>query len=87
MRCAQAFIPAAMEELQRVDVINQQAKFGREADFKLGTDQEIAAKVSAFTFILRSSTINLTALRVCLRHSLSPAFACWPASSGSELAP
>ena len=34
-----------MDELKRVDVINQQAKYGREADFKLGTDQEIAAKV------------------------------------------
>ena len=34
-----------MEELKRVDVINQQAKYGCEAEFKLGTDQEIAAKV------------------------------------------
>ena len=35
-----------------MDVINQQAKFGREADFKLGTDQEIAAKVCASSYVL-----------------------------------
>ena len=48
----QLFIPAAMDELKRVDVINQQAKHGREADFKLGTDQEIAAKVCQLKYRL-----------------------------------
>ena len=40
----QAFIPKALNELARVDVINQQADFGREADFKLGTREDREAK-------------------------------------------
>ncbi len=51
-----------------MDVINQQAKFGREADFKLGNEQEIAAKVCTFTSALRSATETVPALRVCTRH-------------------
>lgn len=34
-----------MEELARVDVINQDAKWGCEAEFKLGNQEEIKAKV------------------------------------------
>ncbi len=43
----QRFIPAAREALERVDVINQDARFGREADFKLGSEEDIKAKVWA----------------------------------------
>ena len=45
--CRQAFIPKALNELARVDVINQQADFGREADFKLGNRKEREAKACA----------------------------------------
>ena len=45
--CWQAFIPKALNELARVDVINQQADFGREADFKLGNKEEREAKACA----------------------------------------
>lgn len=48
----QRFIPAAMEELGRVDVINQDAKWGREAEFKLGNQEEIKAKVGACLIVL-----------------------------------
>ena len=43
----QAFIPKALNELARVDVINQQADFEREADFKLGNREEREAKACA----------------------------------------
>ena len=48
----QRFIPAAMEELARVDVINQDAKWGCEAEFKLGNQEEIKAKVGACLLVL-----------------------------------
>lgn len=41
----QLFIPAAMRELSRVDVINQEAAMGHEADFKLGSKADREAKV------------------------------------------
>jgi len=49
--CSQVFIPQALEELKRVDVINHDAQFGREADFKLGNEQERVAKVGAASCI------------------------------------
>ena len=55
--CWQAFIPKALNELARVDVINQQADFGREADFKLGNKEEREAKACACSSFLRATCL------------------------------
>lgn len=60
-----------MEELKRVDVINQQAKYGREAEFKLGTDQEIAAKVRLWEVSWIYHTPGTIGSEMCLGQSIS----------------